>query len=128
MPMNAVVSYLKHPYVPYIFPFTLFAVFTYVGPFFNISPGLTYAFKTVSVGASLIYFWNVFKHEIRLSFSWLAVISGVLVFIIWILSEGLYPQIGHSEFNPFEYAGGSGVYFLIAFRMIGAVLVVPVME
>lgn len=126
--MNTVVSYLKHPYVPYIFPFSIFAVCTYGGPFFNISPGLVYPVKTILVGASIVYFWNTLKKEISLSFSWLAVTSGVLVFIIWVLSEGLYPQIGYSEFNPYEYTRGSGVYFIIAFRMIGAALIVPVME
>jgi CAAX prenyl protease-like protein len=80
------------------------------------------------VAASLIYFWNVYKKEIRFSFSWLAVISGLFVFFIWVLPEGLYPQIGHSEFNPYEYANDAGAFFLIAFRLIGAVLVVPLME
>jgi hypothetical protein len=40
----------------------------------------------------------------------------------------MYPQIGHSEFNPYDYASGYGVYFIITFRLIGATLVVPLME
>ncbi|MBW1861011.1 MAG: CAAX prenyl protease-related protein [Deltaproteobacteria bacterium] len=99
-----------------------------IGPLFHISPLLTYPIKTVLVAVSLIYFLNVYKQEIRVSFSWLAVISGVFVFFIWVLPEGLYPQIGHSEFNPFKQAGGYGVYFVITFRLIGASLVVPLME
>ena len=80
------------------------------------------------VAASLIYFWNAYRQEIRFSCSWLAVISGVAVFFIWVLPEGLYPQIGHSEFNPYEQASGYGVYLVIAFRLIGASLIVPIME
>jgi len=126
--MNDTNSYLKQPYIPYIVPFALFAIFTLIGPLFHISPLLTYPIKTVLVAVSLIYFLNVYKQEIRVSFSWLAVISGVFVFFIWVLPEGLYPQIGHSEFNPFKQASSYGVYFVITFRLIGASLVVPLME
>jgi len=80
------------------------------------------------IAASLIYFWDVYKQEIRFSFRWSAVISGVFVFFVWVLPEGLYPQIGHSEFNSYEQASGNGVYFVIAFRLIGAILVVPFKE
>jgi hypothetical protein len=87
-----------------------------------------YPVKTVLVALSLIYFWNVYKQEIRFSFSGLPVISGILVFCIWVFFEGMYPQIGHSEFNPYKHASGYGVYFIITFRVIGATLVVPLME
>ena len=126
--MNNITSYLRQPYIPYIVPFVLFAIFTYIGPLFHISPLLIYPIKTVLVAVSLIYFWNVYKQEIRFSFSYLAVISGLFVFFIWVLPEGLYPHIGYSEFNPYEQASGYGVYFTIVFRMIGASLVVPLME
>ncbi len=100
----------------------------YTAPLFNTSQFFVYPIKTILVAASLIYFWNAYKQEIRFTFSWLAVISGVVVFFIWVLPEGLYPQIGHSEFNPYEQASGYGVYFLIAFRLVGASLIVPIME
>ena len=114
--------------IPYIVPFALYAVCMYAAPLFNTSQFLVYPVKTILVAASLIYFWNVYKQEIRFTFSWLAVISGVVVFFIWVLPEGLYPQIGHSEFNPYEQASGYGVYSLIAFRLVGASLIVPIME
>ena len=95
---------------------------------FNVSQGLIYPVKTILVPASLIYFWNVYKQEIRFSFSWLSVISGVFGFFIWVLPEGLYPQIGHSEFNPYELASGYGVYLVITFRWIDTSLIVPIME
>ncbi len=118
----------RRAYIPYIVPFALFAVCMYTAPLFNTSQFLVYPVKTILVAASLSYFWNAYKQEIRFTFSWLAVISGVVVFFIWVLPEGLYPQIGHSEFNPYEQASGYGVYFLIAFRLVGASLIVPIME
>ncbi len=128
MPVNNNASYQKYLYIPYIVPFVIFGIGIYVGPLFNISQWVAYQIKTVLVAASLIYFWNVYKQEIRFSFSWLPVISGVLVFFIWVLPEGLYPQIGHSEYNPYEQASGGSVYFIIAFRLIASTLVVPLME
>ena len=118
----------QRAYIPYIVPFVLFAVCIYTAPLFFASQFLVYPVKTILVAASLIYFWNAYKQEIRFTFSWLAVISGVVVFFVWVLPEGLYPQIGHSEFNPYEQASGYGVYFLIAFRLVGASLIVPIME
>lgn len=126
--INGTISYQKSTCIPYIFPFALFAVCIYAGLFFNISQIFMYPVKTVLVALSLIYFWNVYKQEIRFSFSWLPVISGILVFFIWVFFEGMYPQIGHSEFNPYKHASGYGVYFIITFRVIGATLVVPLME
>ena len=126
--MDSATSYLKRPYIPYIAPFSLYAICIYIPSLFKISQGLIYPIKTVLVAACLIYFWKAYKQEITFSFSWLAVISGVVVFFIWVLPEGLYPQIGHSEFNPYEQASGYRVYFLIAFRLIGACLIVPLME
>ena len=126
--MNGPASYLRRPYISYIVPFALYFICTYIPPLLNISPHLSYPIKTVVVAASLIYFWNAYRKEIRFSLSWLSVISGVFVFIIWVAPEGLYPQIGHSEFNPYEYESGYGVYLLIAFRLIGASFIVPLME
>ena len=114
--------------IPYIVPFALYAICMYTAPLFNTSQFLVYPVKTILVAASLIYFWKAYRKEIKFSFSWLAVISGVVVFFIWVLPEGLYPQIGYSEFNPYKQASGYGVYFLIAFRLVGASLIVPIME
>ena len=115
-------------YYPHVIPFTVFALFTYMPTFFNISPITVYPIKTIIVTLSLIYYWEGYKHEIRLSFDWLAILCGVFVFFIWVMFEGLYPQIGYSEFNPYSLTDGSGVYFAVVFRLIGAALVVPVME
>ena len=126
--MNGTIWYPREHYVPYVVPFVIFGVFTFIAPLFNISRVLIYPVKTVLVAASLVCFWNVYKQEIRFSFNWPAVISGIFVFFIWVLPEGLYPQIGNSEFNPYGQTGIFGVYLAIAFRMLGASLIVPLME
>lgn len=127
--INRIHSNSKRPYLPYVLPFALFALCTYLTPFVDISARIVYPLKTVLVAASLIFYWKAYCKEIKFLFDRLAIVSGVFVFLIWVLPEGLYPQIGHSSgFNPYEQTSGFVIYLLIAVRMIGAVLVVPLME
>ena len=46
----------KRPYIPYILPFALFAVCTYIGPLFSVSQALMYPVKTIVVAFALILF------------------------------------------------------------------------
>ncbi len=115
-------------YTPYVLPFALFGIITVAGPMLEVSAGITYPLKTLLVGAALYLYRDAWWSEIRVTFDWLAVISGVLVFFIWVIPEGFYPQIESSRFNPYELAGGVWVPLLICVRMVGAALVVPLME
>jgi len=115
-------------YGPHVLPFALFAACTYAGPLLDLPAGPTYVAKTLLVGVSLVMLRRSFEGEIRATFSLEAVLAGVAVFGAWILLDGLYPHIGRSAFNPYaEAAGGAAIAYII-FRMLGAVLVVPVME
>ena len=109
-------------------PFALLFVFIYLGPLFKISKGIIYPAQTIAIGACLYYFRKVYLDEIRLQIDVPAILAGIFVFVIWVMSEGYYPAIGSSEFNPYEYGKGSMVWMLMGFRLIGAVLVIPLME
>lgn len=88
-----------------------------------------YPIKTLLVGFFLYFYYRrKFYPEITFKCSWIALFVGILVFIGWVLPEGWYPQIGASEFNPYTFGKGWVSYILIAFRLIGAVIVVPIME
>lgn len=116
----------ESPMSPMLFHLPSLAYWHIFPPLFHVSRGVIYPLKIVVVAVCLIYFWGVYKQEIRFSFEWLAVMSGIFVFLLWVLLEGMYPQIGYSEFDPNGYA--HDMYTAIAFRMAGATLVVPVME
>lgn len=115
-------------YTPYILPFALFGIITCGAPLVDLPARIAYPLKTVLVAASLFFYRDAFRSEIRVTLDWTAILSGVLVFFIWVIPEGLYPQIESSRFNPYELADGFGVHLLILVRMAGAVLVVPLME
>ena len=98
-----------------------------------MSPFL-YIAKTLIVGA-LLWFWRQ-KYAADVSSGltigeWLtAVFCGLLVLVIWIVPDGYLLEFGQSSgFNPhaFGWPGGA-VKGLIAVRLIGAAVVVPVME
>lgn len=116
-------------YLPYVLPFFAFAGFTYLVPVFKMSPAWVYPAKTLTVLILLAVFWPRVRDQIRFSLDLNAVMAGIVVFIFWIGLENHYPKLGPATvFNPHDLAQGQGVYLLMACRLLGATLVVPVME
>lgn len=119
----------KYDCFPYIIPFLLFVVLNYLGLFTGVSEVFVYPAKTVVSIIVLGFIWKYVKNEICLEFDFIALGGGIFVFLFWIGLEGVYPLIGNPVgFNPWELSSGISVYILIAFRLFGASLVVPVIE
>ncbi|MBM3235289.1 CAAX prenyl protease-related protein [Candidatus Poribacteria bacterium] len=120
---------LRHPIFPYIIPFGTFLLFTGLTSLTPVSVVWLYPIKTVIVGLLLFMFRRTYT-EIKLKVSLLAIVAGLVVFVLWVLPEGRYPTLGQpKEFNPFDkFASHSWSFVWIAFRLIGAVVVVPLME
>jgi hypothetical protein len=126
--MNKTPAILNRPFVPYVLPFLFLLIFIYLAPLVHISKGIIYPIQTLVLAGVLFYFRHAYLDEIKPFFDLTAILAGMLVFAIWILPDGYYPLIGSSQFNPYEYATGGMVMILIAFRLAGAVLVIPLME
>ena len=114
--------------IPYIVPMAVFAVFTYGAEVVPVSPGILYLIKTVLTATALYYFRNEFRHEIQLKFSLTATLAGIVVFVIWVASDGLYPYIRTPGFNPYDNNSATAAFFTMTIRLLGATLVVPIME
>jgi uncharacterized protein len=114
--------------MPYVLPFALFALCTYLPALLSIPLAVAYPAKTILVAATLAWFWRSFGSEIRLQMDLPAVAAGIVVFLIWVGLEGLYPQIGTAGAHAANQVEVYGVIWFLAFRLIGAALVVPVME
>jgi len=116
--------------VPYVLPFALFAVLTYLNSLAGIHPAIGYTLKTVLVAGCLIYFLPSYRREIRFRVRLEDLAAGILVFLVWIGLEGIYPQLGSSAgFDPYATSGGpASATAAMAIRLLGAALVVPVME
>jgi CAAX prenyl protease-like protein len=122
------------PWLPYVLPFVLFLVLTEPARFFPVLTPFLYIAKTILVG-SLLWFWRrkcAADLSSGLSFSEVltAIFCGLLVLVIWVVPEGyLYQLEQKTVFNP-HGLGESQIAFigLITVRLVGASLVVPVME
>ena len=92
-----------------------------------------YPLKTAAVLAVLLYFWPRYdeltgKTKVTLPDVLMAVGIGLFVYLIWVRIDWPWAQQGQaSGYNPF-LAGGTLGSVLATIRMVGAVLVVPVME
>ena len=120
-----------HPVVealPYIAPFLLFALLTVAGSWMELGPEVIYPLKTALVGACLLIFMPRWKHEIRFTLDLPAILAGIAVFAVWVGLESIAPQLGETtSFNPHELSP-DWTTGLSSIRLLGAVLVVPVME
>lgn len=93
-----------------------------------------YPLKVLVVSALLFYYRKEYK-EITLrdltrpQTLLIATATGITVFILWINMDWSFATFGSvSNYNPTELSGKLTVYFLIAFRLAGAAIVVPIME
>lgn len=119
----------------YILPMGLFMGFTWVGGTWPSLYPISYVMKVVLVALALVLMW---RHYTKISWRYwqLGFVVGVIGIFQWIGMQ-LWLQ-NHVEFfappkdpfNPMQTFGESGamLYGFLAFRLIGAVLVVPVME
>lgn len=93
-----------------------------------------YPVKTVAVGFLLYKFLPAY-HELRLQDLWQirstvgVVILGVLTFVLWVSADWAVTLTPPSSgFNPTLFPDGAVRVVMTAFRVTGAVLVVPLME
>jgi len=117
--------------LPYIIPFAIFIGFGLIGSQFENDVYFIYPIKTVAVAIALYIYRKSYVElyqRIPIKSILLACLIGIVVFVTWILPEGLYPTLGESQFNPFIFENKSWITLLIIFRLIGAVLVVPIFE
>lgn len=126
-----------------VIPFALFMVFLAVRGQFSVEAGETdnlpfdarwiYAVSVVVVSASLVWFWRRYgelrEWGLSLGQVLLSVLVGVVVFVLWTRLTAPWMMLGEASagFVPVD-ANGDLMWTLIAFRWVGAALMVPLME
>jgi CAAX prenyl protease-like protein len=114
------------PWLPYVVPMGIYMAFLLVQTNANLL--WVYPVKTIAVAAALVYFRKEYE-ELRPGFSLLAVIVGLAAIAIWIGIDPFYPKFGSgAAFDPTTISTLAQRNVFLAFRVIGAVIVVPVME
>jgi CAAX prenyl protease-like protein len=113
-------------WLPYVVPMGIYSVFLLMQTNTNLL--WLYPAKVVAVAAALIYFRKEYE-ELRPGFSLLAVVVGLVAIAIWIGIDSLYPKFGSgAAFDPSAISSLTQRNMFLAFRVVGAVIVVPVME
>ena len=130
------------PWLPYVLPMGVYMAFLLVQTNANLL--WLYPLKTLAVAGTLWWFRKEYE-EFRPAVSWLGVAVGLIAIAIWIFGDRFYPKVDELMLSfervlsrlmnspppketmtpPFD---PSGRYMFIGFRIVGAVLVVPVME
>ncbi len=90
-----------------------------------------YPLKIASVSAALAYFWRDYTElrdwKLKPAHAAAAIVSGILVLILWLNLGAGWMTIGSAAgYNPMT--DGRIDWLLVALRIAGAALVVPVME
>src|SRR5215467_14443833 len=76
-----------------IVPFGIFLALTFCQSYFGETGRYSfYAAKTV-IGAWMIWAVRPFIPEMRWQLSWEAILIGVVVFVLWVGLDGLYPSL-----------------------------------
>ncbi len=87
-----------------------------------------YPLKTVVVGGALLLLFPWYPN-LNVGSTGVAVLAGAVVFLLWVLPEGTYPLLTTPRpVDPFERIVVPWVFVWIGFRVVGASVVVPVME
>jgi uncharacterized protein len=121
----------KHPAAAYVAPFVVYMVFLAAQQAGLASVFVLYPVKTLAVAATLVWAWRGVRDDLRERRGlFFGTAVGILALIVWLGPEWL--KLTKTDFtaggfnpaaSPFPHAA-----CLIAFRVAGAVLLVPVME
>lgn len=137
----------SRPWLPYVAPFGIYMAFLLVQSPENLL--WMYPVKTIVVAGALWFFRKHYE-ELRLNFSLLALLVGLAVIVIWIAIDPFYPKLAELMWrferflnalsgqpppsfpppllDPTSIQPVTLQWTFIAFRVAGAVVVVPVME
>jgi len=135
--MSAICTRLcEHPAFPKALPFLLYIAFLALEGAVSKIPSfdnrLIYPCKVACVALLLVYFWRRYeelaKFGLRLHEVVWSVIVGIGVFLLWINLDFGWMSLGHSAgFDPRNLSGDIN-WSLALPRLLGATLVVPIME
>ena len=124
--MKAIIE--RHPWLPYVAPFALFVGLTGMQPYLPGGVAWVYPAKTVLTGLLILGV----RRWLVPSGDWAAVtavVTGLIVLVLWILPEGLYPLLGQTTiFDPYQHFSPPQAIVWIGLRLAGAALVVPIAE
>ncbi|MFO1318339.1 MAG: CAAX prenyl protease-related protein [Burkholderiales bacterium] len=130
-------SFLSQPAAARVVPFALFIAFLALNSLLGDASGIDtrwlYPVRTIVVGLALLIFWKRYD-ELRGTFRmpgglWaLAIVVGLAVFALWVNLDARWMLMGEPGKGYDPRDGGQINLVLALFRVLGASVVVPIME
>jgi uncharacterized protein len=127
----------RFPAAAYVAPFGVFVVLLALRGYLPVSPRLEYPLRALLTLATLLLTSRALL-QFRTLRTWSSVALGILVFVVWVGPDALWPPYReHWLFrNSFLTPGGTPLppesmvkdYGFLAFRILGSALLVPVIE
>ena len=118
----------RYPWLPYVAPFALFVALTELQLLVPGGPAWIYPLKVVLVAALVVALRRRLVAGGGASVL-VATATGLVVLVLWILPEGLYPLFGaRPPFDPFATFPRPHAWLWIGVRLLGAALLVPIVE
>lgn len=120
--------------LPFVVFMALLALRGYVPASLGLDARWIYGGQTLIVAGPLAWYWRDYGELARQNLpdaretAW-AIVVGIVVFALWVRLDAPWMQLGEAaaSFVPLD-AAGQPIWALIALRLAGATLVVPVME
>ena len=133
------------PEWPYLLPMGVFMAFIFIGGLAKWLFPWAYVGRTLVVGALLVWLWPRLRRDVRWTHLPLGVVVGIVGTIQWIGMELLLVRlVGRGGFNlslvqlvsnvdtyydyPASFSSPAMLWTFLAVRLLGPVLVVPIME
>jgi CAAX prenyl protease-like protein len=90
---------------------------------------ITYCLRTIAVGYILIRYRSLYTELARWQIDGTSVLIGVVIFLLWVGLEGLYPLFSSADVNYDPTIFDTTAFgLLILMRFAGSVLVAPLIE
>ena len=127
---------VRHPWWPYVAPFGVFVLLMELGPHLGVGPEVHYPVRVIAASAAL-FLWSRQIIPLKASRPVASVAVGLVVFVIWIAPDVLWPGYrSHWLFqNPVTGSLASSVpqlhrtsVWFLMWRSVGLVLLVPIIE
>jgi CAAX prenyl protease-like protein len=118
----------------YVFPFAIYLVMgdltrAMLPGFEEYHIYITYCLRTIAVGYILIRYRSMYTELARWRLDGTPILIGVLIFLLWVGLEGLYPVFSSTDIHYDPVIFDTPVFgFLILMRFAGSVLVAPFVE
>ncbi len=131
---------IKNPIISRAFPFALYIIFLALDDTLkvlfstlNIDDRWLYMIRVITTSSVIVYFWKTYielTEPPKATHLIIGLLVGILVFVIWIQPFPSWAMLGQdvTAFNPYQEDSTQTAVFWLSTRILGAALVVPVME